>query len=52
MGAAVIEGTITLIILYLIVANADGFSKAVQAGGGVYVNAVQALQGRPTPSAA
>jgi hypothetical protein len=46
MFGAVIEGTVTLVILYLIVANSDGFSKAVEAIGGVYKNSVVALQGR------
>jgi anionic cell wall polymer biosynthesis LytR-Cps2A-Psr (LCP) family protein len=46
MFGQVVEATVTLVLLYLVVANADGFSKAAQAVGGVYVNAVTALQGR------
>lgn len=46
MLGAMIEGTVTLVMLYLIVANSDGFSKAVESIGGVYKNAVVSLQGR------
>lgn len=35
-----------LIALYLVVANATGFGKSVQAVGGVYNGAVKVLQGR------
>lgn len=40
------EVTFTLVLVYLILNNAVGFSSAVTAAGNVYVNAVKALQGR------
>jgi len=46
VGGKIIEGTITLILAYLIIANADNFGTATKAAGGVYVDAVKALQGR------
>jgi hypothetical protein len=46
MGGKIIEGTITLILAYLIIANADKFSTSVTAVGKVYTEAVSALQGR------
>jgi hypothetical protein len=46
MGGRVIEGTITLILAYLVIANADKFSTAASAVGSVYTDAVKALQGR------
>lgn len=46
MWAQIIEGTITLVLAYLVIANADKFSTAATAVGAVYVNAVTALQGR------
>lgn len=45
MVARVIEGTITVLLVGIILSNADGFSKAAQAIGGVYVDAVKALRG-------
>lgn len=42
----VIQWTGWLILAFLVLANADGFSKATNAIGSVYVNAVKALQGR------
>ncbi len=42
----VIEGTITLIIIYLLVTNADGFSNIISNVGSVYGASVKALQGR------
>jgi hypothetical protein len=42
----IVEGTITLILAYLVIANADNFGTAVKAAGGVYTDAVKALQGR------
>lgn len=42
----IIEGTITLVLAYLIIANADKFSTAATAVGNVYTQAVTALQGR------
>ena len=46
MVGRVIEGTITLVAVYLILSNASGFSAAAQAVGNGYVGAVKALQGR------
>lgn len=46
MGGRIVEGTITLILVYLVVANADKFSTAAGAVGSVYTEAVKALQGR------
>jgi hypothetical protein len=46
MGGKIIEGTITLVLAYLVIANADKFSTAAQAVGTVYTDAVKALQGR------
>lgn len=42
----IIEGTFTAILAYLVIANADGFSKAIGAIGDVYTKAVSTLQGR------
>lgn len=41
-----LEITFVLIVLYLVLSRAFGFSSAVKAIGGVYVDAVKALQGR------
>ena len=41
-----LEITFVLIILYLVLSRAFGFSTVVKSIGGVYVNAVKALQGR------
>jgi len=46
MGGRIVEGTITLILAYLVIANADKFSTAATAVGSVYTDAVKALQGR------
>jgi hypothetical protein len=46
VGERIIEGTITLIMAYLVIANADKFSTAAGAVGNVYTEAVKALQGR------
>lgn len=43
MVQRVIEGTITVLIIGLVLANAEGFSKAAGAVGSVYVDAVRAL---------
>lgn len=48
-AAKVIEGTVVLVMLYLVVAHSKGFGDVVGAVGGQYVSAVQALQG-PKPS--
>jgi hypothetical protein len=46
MLGKVVEGTIVLVMAYLVFVNASGFATAAKAAGSVYVNAVQALQGR------
>lgn len=46
MIGRVLEGTATLVLVYLILTNAQGFSTAAQAAGGVYTGAVKTLQGR------
>ena len=46
MVKSVIEGTIVLIILYLILANGKSFSSILQSGGSVYISSIKALQGR------
>ena len=46
MGGRIIEGTITLILAYLVIANADKFSIAATTVGTIYTDAVKALQGR------
>jgi len=46
MITRVLEITFVLIILYLVLANAYGFSSAVTSIGSVYTTSVKALQGR------
>lgn len=46
MVGRVIEGTIVLIVLYLILSNSKGFSDIVKSSGAVYGNSVKVLQGR------
>jgi hypothetical protein len=46
MVGNIIEASLVLIALFLVVTNAQGFSDAANSVGGVYVNAVKALQGR------
>lgn len=50
MIGRIIEVTFTLIAMYLIIINADKFSTAANAVGGVYVNAVRTLQGQAVQS--
>lgn len=45
MVGTILEGTIVILVLGLILANADNFSKAVQAIAGAYTSAVQTLAG-------
>lgn len=40
------ELAMVAIVLYLVVTNADGFSKVTSSIGGVYSSGVKALQGR------
>jgi hypothetical protein len=42
----IIEGTITLILVFLVLSNAQGFDTVASAIGNVYSNAVRTLQGR------
>lgn len=46
MVMAIIEVTATLVMAYLILANAGGFAQAVGAASQAYTSAVVALQGR------
>jgi uncharacterized protein YcfJ len=46
MIGKVIEGTIVLIVVYLVLANGKNFSSAVGAVSGGYVGAIKAFQGR------
>ena len=46
MVSRIIEGTITLIVVYLVLTKAAEFSTAARAVGGTYTDAVRALQGR------
>lgn len=46
MIGRIIEGTIVLVMAYLILSNASGFSSAIRAIGSVYSNSVRTLQGR------
>lgn len=45
MVSAIIEGTIMILVLGLILANASDFSTAIRAVGAVYTGAVQTLSG-------
>lgn len=42
----IIEGTVLLILVYLVVKNAYGFSRVVKAFSDAYIGGVVALQGR------
>jgi len=42
----IIEGTITLILVFLVLTNAQSFDTVASAIGNVYSNAVRTLQGR------
>lgn len=46
MVAKVIEGTILLIILYLVLANSKAFTSIISSGAGAYSSSVKVLQGR------
>lgn len=46
MFGRIIELTAVLVGMFLIIANAENFGKAVQAVGNLYLGAVEALQGR------
>jgi hypothetical protein len=42
----IVQASFVLIMAYLIIANADKFSTAVNSAGGIYIQAIKALQGR------
>jgi len=42
----IVEGTIVLILMFLVLTNAQGFATVSSSVGTTYVNAVKALQGR------
>lgn len=42
----ILEITFVLVLVFLVITNANGFSSAVRAIGGVYSSAVKTLQGR------
>lgn len=46
MVAKVIEGTILLIILYLVLANSKAFTSIIGTGAAAYSASVKTLQGR------
>lgn len=45
MVRQVIEGTILLIIIYLVLSNGNAFSTVVRSGASAYIGSVKALQG-------
>lgn len=45
MVSSILEGTVVILILGLILANAENFSTAIRAVGQVYTSAVQTLSG-------
>ena len=46
MVGLIIEATVMLVLTYLVLTNATGFSTAFGAASSGYVGAVKALQGR------
>lgn len=46
MVAKVIEGTILLVILYLVLANSKAFTSIIATGASAYGSSVKVLQGR------
>ncbi|HEY6022327.1 MAG TPA: hypothetical protein VIY48_21455 [Candidatus Paceibacterota bacterium] len=42
----IIEATVVLVVLYLVLANAFGFSTVLATAGNVYSTSVKTLQGR------
>lgn len=46
MIGRIIEGTVTLIVVYLVLNNAAGFSSAASTVAQGYVGSVKVLQGR------
>lgn len=46
MMGRIIEGTLTAVIVYLVLTKASEFSTAARAAGSVYADSVRALQGR------
>jgi hypothetical protein len=41
-----VEITFFVVLIYLIIANAQGFSSAIRSTSNAYIGAVKALQGR------
>jgi len=46
MGGRVIEVTFLLVLAFIVVSNAGGFSMAMSSLAGAYTSAVRTLQGR------
>ncbi len=46
MVQRILEITVTLILVYLVLSRAEGFSTAIGAISGAYTSSVKALQGR------
>lgn len=44
--SGIIESTFVLILVFLVVSNAFGFSQAMQSIGDLYTSSVRTLQGR------
>lgn len=44
--SGIIESTFVLILVYLVVSNAYGFSTSMKAVGDLYTSSVKTLQGR------
>lgn len=42
----ILEGTVVLVMAYLVIANAPNFSLAIRSIGSVYGSSVKTLQGR------
>ena len=49
MVSRIIEGTILLVIVYLVLANAFGFTQVVKSLSAGYSGVVQTLQARDNP---
>jgi hypothetical protein len=43
---SIIEGTVLLILVYIVASNPNAFGSVIRSTGSVYVNSVKALQGR------
>ncbi len=47
--SGIIGGTVTLVAIYLFIANADESSRVIESLSGAYIGAVTALQGQNGP---